>query len=537
MTKVHVQRGPIPPTASVKFSTLSLVYTTGYVVNLVLMPFKAYLSEPFPWNLQPLSSDLLPSNGSYEAFANATYSYLSAKYNNSTNAASVVFSRDTDTNTYMLRNTIKLPEQGDDRCMQYMPLFPGAIFYSYGVTSFVCDFLARNASGRLESTLFYCQEDILANTKFGVSCTWAELSNDAASASTYEIYHAVQIVESVVLSWAKFGLRAVHSCYIVFLIWNLYYRHYEPLVHNLRTIGLDDKSCRYIVQLGDPTWLILSHPFVSAIMVIDNYICLGYGSAAINRTSQGTDVGEFCLGCLYGSRTVWAAYAAMRYTTPIIKCMQWEQNFQPVDPGLLALLAIFYAGPVMYVVTRTPIICIFQWLDAVAVPPAQRNQLLEGDPGVVVFFLMMAMVPFVTSFLAQLMLRHCKQCKRFDKRRQSILTYTSLRFNDWKHRVLFYWQRRHVCVNYIGGTLYLLYDENPRYQKLPLFSSRGSDCFVTCWDDVGVAKSRVRLSLIQALDCQLNCASLAIPLCHSHHDVLAVGKRLHLGANNCQWIQ
>ncbi|KAF0715173.1 Aste57867_3535 [Aphanomyces stellatus] len=553
--KVHALPAPPTPRRRIYFCLHSRIYTVGYVLNLILMPFKAYLTEPLPWTLQPLSLDTAwleaKTASPFAGFANTTMAFFASKYNHESVAPDRVFTRDTEANTYLLRFTIALPPDGDARCVNHMHQFPGAIFYSQGMAAFVCTFVSRNATTRLNYPMHQCQYDTVVGIDIATSCTWA--MPIGLEDSSYQVYHAVQLLETPLFSWLNLCVRVGLMGLIIYLLWHLYYRHYAPLVYNLREWGLGGgtNQASYVVQLGDPTWLILNHPLVSLIMLLDCFFNVGYGGAACCRTSQLTDMGQFCLGCLYGSRTVWSSYFTMRYSTPLLKYMQWENEFQPVDPGVMALTASFYAGPLVYLISRTPLVLMFQWMNYVTVPESQRLERVEGAMSMLSFLLLLASVPLIHSFVAQYGHRHHTNHESSATER-----FVTTRFNDWKHRYLFWFRRLHLCSRKEGGTLYRLFAENPRYKKYPLVSTRGSDCFVYGWDaDADAYVHQVRLSLVYAaLDRQTTCPSQAIPICPADHPTYAAGvmnahvcgqsvsppssrKSIHMGANECQWMQ
>ncbi|KAF0695224.1 Aste57867_13946 [Aphanomyces stellatus] len=564
MPKVHVLQGPSstsppsrePPHRTVSFCRYSCIYSIGYVVNLILIPFKAYISEPLPWMLQPVSLNTTwltaKDSTSFAAFANSSIAFFASKYNQNTVPSDRVFTRDNEANTYLLRFTIALPPAGDNNCANHMHRFPGAIFYSQGVAAFVCDFIAQNATSRLLRPMYACQYDTVAGVDIATSCTWAIPTGEDPIISTYQMYHAVQLLETPFFCWLTFGVRLGLMGFIMYQLWHLYYRHYGPLLCNLQAIGLDDGGSiqSYVVQLGDPTWLILSHPFMSLIMLLDCFLNVGPAGTASCRTSQLTDVGQFCLGCLYGSRMVWASYFTMRYSTPLVKYMHWENYFQPVDPGVMALTASVYAGPVMYMTTGTPIVQLFQRINYAVVPPTLTHERVEGTISMLVILLLFASVPLVNSFVAQYVNRNHTKFKPTVTE-----NFGTTRFNDWKHRCLFWFRRLTLCSKNEGGSMYHLFAENPRYKKFPLVSTRGSDCFVYGWDDAADAYvHQVRLSLMHAaLDRQTICPALAILICPSAHPAFAAGtvnahscnqwppppsgSIVHFGAKCCQWVQ
>ncbi|KAF0683583.1 Aste57867_24349 [Aphanomyces stellatus] len=554
MSKVHAVSTSAPPSTSqqpriVRVNTLSLLYTLYNVLNLGLIPFKAYLSEPLPWALG-LASPAASLEPSTDVFATNAYTFFSTTFNNATVPSLAAFTRDGPTNAYLLRYVVALPTEGDAACVTYMHHFPGALFYSRAMVAFVCDFVARNASARTQALGYSCQHNRHVNILFSVTCTWIEPFEDARS-SSYTIYHAGQQLESQWFSWLKFIVRCGLSGFILHAIWHRYYRHYIPLVKSLRTVGIHLNCRRYTIEMGDPTWLILSHPFVSCMMAVDTIVNIGYGVIATNRGSQVTNVVEFGLGCFYGSRTVWAAYMTMRFATPFIKFMHWEEYFEPVDAGLMALTASIQAGPVWYVLTRTRAVWAFQWLHSTAVPMAIQPHATEGSPGFLTFLAIMVSIPLVNSMVSQWFTRRRKKHTPCP-----ISKFASVRFNDWKHRLLLHWhhRRRYDGQQVRGGTMYQLFETNPRYKQFPLVSTRGSDCFVVSWDEVTNERCQIRLSLLHALDFQPKSPQIAIRRCPIDHASSSMGyfdhklcgpttspcphtvKVVHLGANHCQWV-
>ncbi|KAF0688631.1 Aste57867_19743 [Aphanomyces stellatus] len=483
----------------IQFSRLSLLYSCFYVANIVTEPLKAYVSEPLPWLLRHVS--LNTSSLSFDDYVNVTYSFLVSKYNTRTLAPDSVFSRDKDANTALLRSRMTLPSSSPDDCDAFVIHFPGSIFYGQGMVDFVCHFLAQNASAQLTAPQSICQHNKIAGLLFSDSCTWLDPIPNA-TAGTFWVYHAVQIEEFATWSWVKFGLRISLAIFIAMQVWTLYYCEYGPLLYNLRTKGLsNDDGGLYDIQIGDPTWLILSHPFICAAMVVDILYSTAYTAITGYRVGQVQDLWEFAIGSFSGSNMVWAAYAIMLFSTPLIKILRWEKYFAPVDPGIIALTAAIYAGPLFYLIIQTPIVLFFQLITQIGVPADAKGQSLDAITGMVFLFQMFASVPLINSI--------CFQCAHRRRRirlwrapaaptREGV-AFASMRYNDWKYRGLY--PGRKLTTAESGGTLYQLFDANPRLRKLPLFSCRGTDCFVRCVGEVtGQITHQYRLSLLSGLD-------------------------------------
>ncbi|KAF0726221.1 hypothetical protein Ae201684_015497 [Aphanomyces euteiches] len=147
-------------------------------------------------------------------------------------------------------------------------------------------------------------------------------------------YRGAVVLESAHWSWFKLILRPLLTLFILHVLWHRYCRHYFPLLHALQEIGVNDTFTRYVVIVGGPTYLILSHPSVSIVMAADIVSTPSYIAWSTLRVCQFSDWSAFCLGCLYSMRFVWEGYLAMRLLSFIAKARKWENKFAPIDPGV-----------------------------------------------------------------------------------------------------------------------------------------------------------------------------------------------------------
>ncbi|KAF0716989.1 hypothetical protein As57867_002548, partial [Aphanomyces stellatus] len=139
-----VSRPSTTPTAGdgpvrVTYNWMSLFWSTLFLLNLALMPLKAYISETFPWNVPPTSPDF-----SFTAFDETTVVMLQS-------LASVHSPFARDAVAYSLQYTLELPNDGvidHDECIGHMLAFPGAALFGPGIRQFACAYLAHNASIR-----------------------------------------------------------------------------------------------------------------------------------------------------------------------------------------------------------------------------------------------------------------------------------------------------------------------------------------------------------------------------------------------------
>ncbi|KAF0688644.1 Aste57867_19756 [Aphanomyces stellatus] len=565
MTKVHAVRvAGAPPKHIVRLNKVSLVYAVFFVANLVTEPLKAYVSEPLPWALNAIL--LNHDNVSFDTFVNSTYRMFATKYNNRTLIPTTVFAHEKAANIALLRYNMSLPSNELSRCSATLIQCPGTcgfdlsidgregvMLFGNGIVDFFCDFLAQNASTQELSTPRYMCQHLFLVGYFVASngCVWIE---PLPTPRYFSVYHAIQVVETSASSWLKFGYRVLVSCAILCESWRMYYAHYGPLLSNLKTIGMqpvDRGPLEYNVHVGDPTWIILSHPYICTAMTVDVLFSTTYYTIALFRVSQLQDLWQFVVGSFCGSSLVWASYTAMRLSTQVIKRFRWESYCEPLDPSIMALSAAFYAGPMVNLICQSRLMLMFhvitQWV------PKMKSEAMELSSGMIGFLLMFASVAFIYSVLARAVLRHYQHSK-FGPTKYA-LRFDTVRYNDWKHLLLnLFIESVLPTTTKSGGTLYHLFDDTTAYRKFPLFSSRGSDCFVREFNiKNGQITGQFRLSLLHGLDCHAVNSRLRIATCndpHLNHAVCVCNETfchhysrlqlykfvLHPGTSNCRWL-
>ncbi|KAH9162381.1 hypothetical protein LEN26_000965 [Aphanomyces euteiches] len=354
MAKVH----EVPTKAAVRLSFLSLCYTGIFVLKLASTPFFAYLTEPLPWSLPHRD---ITKWTTFEAFNNATYSFLRHIYNDQT-MHNAVCKFDSSTVSFVLRSQITLPlsEVPEASSLSHIVRFPGAIFYSGGARQFMASLLGQDSTRRRQMQLFHCQRNYYCGAAFADSCVWLEPLPSRQMDDTYQLYFATIIWENTLSSWLKLGFRCLLMLYILRVVWQDYCCHYRPLLANLRDIGVGNGGyCRYVVVVGDPTFLVLNDPFVSLVMVIDIMLVPGYTPWSVERVSQYDDLPAFFLGVLYSARFVWSGYFVMRCMSSLVKLLGWEKRFAPIDPGVLGFGAFLYGGPTITAMANTSLMYVF----------------------------------------------------------------------------------------------------------------------------------------------------------------------------------
>ncbi|KAH9146617.1 hypothetical protein AeRB84_009521, partial [Aphanomyces euteiches] len=483
----------------VQFNRASTLISFLYIAKLVAMPFLTYITEPFPWGVPETA---IPTSEDFDLFNNRTFAHFEQIYNNQTWTTQLDLTLLSKTNTYAARLEMNLSSTASANNPTHFSLieFPGAIFYGKGLRSFAIHF-AQDATQR--SVSFQCQHTLYFGRPSFDSCVWFEpLGHD----DMYSVYFATVILDTVAFSWSK--LR--------------YYTNYIILKSDLRTFGVLPKFIRYEIVLGDPTCLILSDPFLSFVFVVDIWLSVAYGSMARLRSSQLHVLGQFLLACFYLSRNIWTAYFGMRCISMLVKKKGWEAFFIPLDPGLTAMIATFYFGPIASMLGSTPFITTFQIIqDTLGTSPWANDQTL----GVLFATIVPATIPIIFSLAYQPLQRWSTGL--YSKGIRVITTTSNTRihttrltrvtasacnsvgphsmdlpqafhqrsFNDLKNRIIYFLMLRKLPKNVkqAGGSLYALYTKNPSYRSLPLFSHRAADCFVLCFTPDGEVKMQLRL--------------------------------------------
>ncbi|KAH9124106.1 hypothetical protein AeMF1_005072 [Aphanomyces euteiches] len=292
------------PPPRVLFCRVSLLYTAFFIANLLAVPLKVYITETVPWRLPTAEFNSSRVLESFQELAQSSTKPLVRT-----------------TWGYVLRYTLDLPSSPATDCTHYMLQFPVALFYDPALRQLACNVMAHNYS---TSSAFECESAYLGTLFFANACLWIE---PAASSK-----HA-----AVVFTFGGTTHEPLMFCCILRLMYLDYYRHYKPLVMNLKTLGLlGERYAMYLVEMGDPAFLILTNPWMTLLLGLHFYLDIVFVGLASVRTSQLVDFGEFCLGCLYCASLMWYGYLALRTATFFVKRYHWEAYCLSVDPGYLA---------------------------------------------------------------------------------------------------------------------------------------------------------------------------------------------------------
>ncbi|KAF0730862.1 hypothetical protein Ae201684_011747 [Aphanomyces euteiches] len=418
---------------------------------------------------------------------------------------------------------------------------PASMLYGKGMRDFVAAFLTANKTSRkLLKPWRICKHDRILSTTYSELCLW--IVEESKQPNQYTVWIAVGLVEASITSWLKFVYRCVLAAYIVYILWNRYYRHYIPLLSNLKHLGLTPDNVRYEIVVGDPAYAILSNPIVTFGMVVDNWWGMGYVTLALIRASQFQDMVLYVSGCIYLSRYVWLAYLGMRILSSLVKWRRWEASFAPVDPAFLAVCAYVYSGPMMTLMLTTSMVYQSYQMAGLLLPPELENQAIEGITGTF-------LLNYAKIYNYLVVSNQVRPLASSQSTRRSVSDYW---YNDMKAILLFALTMKKQAKRATGAVLHELYQDSPRYHSIPLFSHRAADCFILCYNADGSVDRQVRLSLLSWLDPQLGDATFGIRECTSLHfqcvcvinnegcpsfmPVSKSAKCIHAGDLDCQWV-
>ncbi|KAH9100115.1 hypothetical protein LEN26_016166 [Aphanomyces euteiches] len=299
-------------------------------------------------------------------------------------------------------------------------------------------------------------------------CIWIDKSQ--ANSAHYVVYAARVINEPSESIWLKFIFCCFVSFYVGYGLWTNYYAHYGLLVMNLSTFGLSKDYLRYDIVVGDPAYAILSDPIVSIAMVIDIWWSMFYVTFGVMRVIQLQDFAVY-----FNAVCIFLAMCGLR----ILSCEPY--------PGLLAIVAYIYSGPIITLLGTTRLVGLFYFLWKIGLPAELYYQGTESVSVVSFITVLMSTLPLSFSWsISWWRRRKTNRVEPFHARKLSghMSHYT---YNDMKAFILF---------------LHELYEMSPRYRKLPLYSHRAADCFILCYKADGHLDSQVRLSLLSCLDLQ-----------------------------------
>ncbi|EQC25851.1 hypothetical protein SDRG_16300 [Saprolegnia diclina VS20] len=476
------------------FNRRSLCASMLMTLNLVLMPLKAYITEPFPWTpareLADCGSNFTACAPTLLAFYQAAATPVSGAY--------YVASDVVDIYALELPTTLS-PDAFEQKAPFHMLYSDAQRDYSRSIS--VANSTV-NSNGSVARVMF-------ASVPALYNAAWA-----VRGLNTTGAYFALQRAPSTTL-WLciKLAYRVALSGYILRCIWREYFVHYKHLASSLGASGLDvaPHGSRFEILVGDPTSIILLNHFVSLAFVIDVYMSPDYFVRSLQRVEQLENIPAFALASLYLSRTVWFAYGALSCFSCVVRKKHWQDAYEDVDPSLVALAVALTAGPLTYLQVQIPLVsAVYNLLFTVFESSAVAIELAWSF---LLYTTIMGSLPIAFAVGTRWQRVCARRLRHVTSRVHSladVCDHAAFATNDLKHRwtlrwSLFSWQawcRRRdtpTVIEHVGGSVYKLFERSRKYKRELGISQRGADCYVLFETSENELTS-VRLSLLATVD-------------------------------------
>ncbi|KDO24947.1 hypothetical protein SPRG_09591 [Saprolegnia parasitica CBS 223.65] len=465
-------------------------------INIVIMPFQAYVSEAVPWSAPPMDK---PDAASFAAFNASTLALNQALYSRSTLPRGVTYHADVARHSYVLRHVLDVSVP--TTCASLVPGLPGAVFYGAAMHALLCDVAtSRNQSWHNRGT---CLVVTFLWLPIAHECLWLTSGNDlVATNASMEVTLTFALTQYPypALLWAKFVFRAISTLVVAYVLWDRYYKHYFALARLMGQYGHRadlDKACEwhYLLVVGDPSSILVTSPLIVGVFFLDIWLSPHVIATAVLRLLQTQEVSTMLRAALYLFRMVWIAYGAMCATSVCLKRSRRHCVFAEVDPTVLVLIMTFY-GPLLWLMAGNVWTCLrfCQWLLTCLLPDDAKVTRVEIILVGCVYIAFVALLPLTYGFVAGYIRTP----------RAPPIAYDSFRYNSFKTRALITQVHplrlgEHVGLSF-GGSIYSVFEMHMQYKKTPTMNARGSDCFLLCYRNNALV-TKMRLSLLCSLDC------------------------------------
>ncbi|KDO22851.1 hypothetical protein SPRG_11988 [Saprolegnia parasitica CBS 223.65] len=472
---VLVQSARAAAASAVVFHWWSVVVSALLFLNVVIMPLKAYISEPFPWTLT-LQESTSGCTSNFTACEASLLSVFRARSRSMPKGTNYVFGSTFD----LVRVPLTIGTQSNDGASFLLQTMYGQ-FYSTRVRR---EILEVGAHRRNASDFHALQISRMAGVVAAYTVFWTDVSS-AENASQIHLYVGLHLPSySAAWHWCKFIGRCCMAGVLARLMWRRYYQHFVHLAKSLRRVGLPNTAPkqRYYVLVGDPTSLVLLEPSLCCLFICDFFASSDFASRALVRICQTHDWVAFLTASLYLSRTVWCGYASMAVVSKVLQKYP-SIAFKPVDPGILAVAVFIAAGLWL-------IIIIYATMGSCLLSERGQEEGTEGLLGAVFFVAVFASFPLLYGFGMPLLCRYWRRVQVAPGPRVAVTTMSShlggaYDTNDAKHRwllrvnlLVFRALIKTSGIQSTGGSLNALFATDACYKRYRGISQTGADAYI-----------------------------------------------------------
>ncbi|OQR93453.1 hypothetical protein ACHHYP_02524 [Achlya hypogyna] len=537
---------------NVGYNRASVVVSAAFMINLIAMPLKAYMSEDSPFSIMHYA--LASADGLPRANHTNTVTYaamLATRFANATD----LYTYNATLKADVIRSVFATSIPGCSEAI--ITQVTGSMYTPSDVTDQLTVFLCGNKTipiARVGASFMLTAPTAI----YGIWSTPGDLTApwppDPTKVTITFMYAAINY--SALWITLKFCLRLCVSLLIAGEAYRLYYRHVHELRRLLRRYPLHPQptaAVRYEIILGEPTTLISSHPIVILAFIVDFWASIEVVGQAILRVSQTKSLHYFILGAIFLSRSVWFSYGTLTALNAVLHRCKARPIFRPSNTTVVAVTSFVYAG-VATMVQNTSIVMLHLYSKLLIVgmtPNAYREYFdTQSFPSSVIYSLILCAMPFATSIpraiVKHIYLRLHPEAK-YVKPPVGGPRDLRFRFMAWYGN----FKTQFVGKNVLGGSIYKLFAMDPRFRSVMTIGQNGTDCFVFGFDAKNGLVEVTRVSLLSRVNLRLlgiHLGSKAVlprgPLHLSPN--LAVG-RVHLpegstglsldfGAENSPWL-
>ncbi|OQR81732.1 exosome complex exonuclease RRP43 [Thraustotheca clavata] len=442
----------------VRMNCKSMVLSFLFFVNLLIMPFKPYLSESTPY--QDISNPLLTVDAINKINETKIIAYFTNLYNHQTLDASASYIYDNNVATDISR--LVLPRVISDCSAEVLTQIPGSLYIPWAMIDEVTLHLCVNQS------IDYARvwKHTMLATPHAISLMWILPGNNMLNyddKSVYSVYF-LYVAADYSYTWRmmKFFCRSMVCLYIGVICGTEYYRHVLHLRNNLTKFSVSERQSivRYELIIGDPTSIILSHPKICLLFILDFWMSPELAGQAAQRVMQFDNLYYFVLGSIYFSRSVWLSYGTLVVLNPLLKHFHKSHWLKPANPTLLAIAAYAYAGFFTHLqLTWYPMLSVYMYLFSYIFEEHGSHELsIEAFVGVFIFCLTLCTLPIalgLPGFASRATKRAIRSARKVSSAKDAYQWYPFPEF------------RRHCTIDQRGGDCYILgYNQQDTLQEI-----------------------------------------------------------------------
>ncbi|EQC40458.1 hypothetical protein SDRG_02352, partial [Saprolegnia diclina VS20] len=404
---MRVMRRRVAPAAAdvsapIHLNRRALAMSVVFCVNLLLMPFKAYLSEDSPFHqtsaTPPAALQPTLTSPNFETFAPPFLALLQDRYAHmDATTARADYFYDDAYRVDVYRHVVDLNHSPKALVLA----FPTSLFY----TSYDATMIQAHANGTLEDVEFASYVTFLDLVGFTLAA-WVRrgntMSGSSGKANEYTIYLTMRIIDvPYFLICAKFGMRCLLCLATARYFYQNYYRAVRRLLHAYRRTPRPAGVSHLELLIGEPTDFVLTNGWITLGYTMDCVQSLQYVGRAMSRASNmNIELTAGLIALVYLSRLVWFSYLALIGLSRVLHRRQLAHLYVPVDSlTIAALTAINVAVFLALTATSYNFLSVFATLMQSVVDAQNAQYQVDSTLGLIFFASFTSLPPLGLGFV------------------------------------------------------------------------------------------------------------------------------------------